>query len=208
MFWTCFEVFCFAKKRPVHPGASRLGKISENWKDSELLKHVQKRSQKHFLSMFWLNFSTEKSSAQWTLETQKNPQKAKNFQTFKNVQKWFQVCPNLFWSDFLEVFFSVHPGGSRGRKIPKNGKKFKFSKSRKLSKNVQFFWGVFFSKFLMTSAPWRSKRVKIREKNSKNLKFQKCPKTFLKVSKQVVELVLRWLSWKNMPSAPWRVETW
>ena len=40
------------------------------------------------------------------------------------------------------------------------------------------------------------------------MKFQKCPKTILKVSKQVLKLFWGNFFWKKSPSAPWSVETW
>ena len=96
MFWTCFEVFFLEKNFcPVHPGWSKISKNTKKWKNCETLKFLQKRSQKHCLSMFCLIISTEKSSAQWTLETQKNPQESKRLKKFKipkNVIKIVQTC--------------------------------------------------------------------------------------------------------------------
>ena len=103
--------FSGKKFSPVHPGWSKLAKNTKKWKNFDTFKILQKRSQKHCLSMFCLIISTEKSSTQWTLETQKNPQESKRLQIFKNVQKRFQDCPNMFWCDFFEIFWPVHPGG-------------------------------------------------------------------------------------------------
>ena len=96
---------------PVHPVWSKLAKNTKKWKNFETFKILQKRSQKHCLIMCCMIISTEKTlpSAPWTLE--KVPQKSKRIQFFKNVQKRFQDCPNMFWCDFFEIFWPVHPGG-------------------------------------------------------------------------------------------------
>ena len=94
-FSTCFEVFIWQKFLPSAPWVVETRKKYKKWKNFETYKNLQKRSQKHCLSMFCLIISTEKSSAQWTLETQKNPQEAKRLQNFKipkNVIRSVQTC--------------------------------------------------------------------------------------------------------------------
>ena len=73
----------------MHPGWSKLAKNKKRWKNFETFKILQERSQKHCLSMFCLIISTEKISAQCTLETQKSS-------TEMEKNSIFQKCPKTF----------------------------------------------------------------------------------------------------------------
>ena len=139
-------------------------------------------------------------SAPWRLKKILENRKTFNFSKMsktdtKSVQTSFEVI-------FSKFFIQCTLEGREVEKHRTNGGKFKFSKSRTFLKVSKFVLRWFFSEFLMTSAPGRSKLVKIRKKIEKNLKFQKSPKTFLKVSKQVS----RWFFWVFLFIAPWRVE--
>ena len=111
----------------------------------------------------------------------------------------------MFWGDFIEIFCSLHPGGSRSRKISKKWKDFRIFK---LTQNVfkcvhTCFKGIFF-KFLFTSAPWRSKiRTKI-EKNWIPESVQKRSEKFPNKLRTCFEV---FFGKKILPSAPWVVET-
>ena len=54
----------------------------------------------------------------------------------------------------------------------------------------------------------QGQKLEQKENKIEVLKFQKCPKTFLKVSKQVLNLFWGNFRRKKMPSAPRNVETW
>ena len=62
-----------------------------------------------------------------------------------------------------------------------------FQNPENVSKSVQISSEVIFSELFLTSATWRSKLVEIRKKIEK-IEFLKVSKTFLKVSKQVLNL--------------------
>ena len=144
-------------------------------------------------------------SAPWRLKKILENRKTFNFSKMsktdtKSVQTSFEVI-------FSKFFFQCTLEGREVEKFQKMEKNSNFQNPENFPKMSNFFEAFFFQ-ISYDQCTLEIKTCKNYRKNSKNLKFQKCPKTFLKVSKQVVELVLRWLSWKNMPSAPWRVETW
>ena len=74
---------------PVHPGWSKPAKNTKKWKNFEIFKILQKRSQKHCLIMCCMIISTEKNSAQCTVETRKSSTEIE-----KNSN--FQKCPKTF----------------------------------------------------------------------------------------------------------------
>ena len=140
---------------------------------------------------------------------------------FENFQKKlfskFQKCPkvfpkvskrvlNMFWGKIFEKFFcSVFRGGSSFRKYSK--KNFKIPKKPKsVPKSIQTCFRVIFSKKnFMPSVPWRVEFSKIF--NFFFSKFQKCTKSFPKVSKRVLNVF-----WGNffenfLPSFPRRFES-
>ena len=126
---------------PVHPGWSKLAKNTKKWKNCETFKFLQKHSQKQCLGMFCLIISTEKSSAQCTLETRKSS-------TGIEMNSNFQKCPKTF---------------------------------PRVSKHV-LMW---FFRYFLASAPWRletSKNFKEMQKLPKiqdtQTRFQKCPNKF------------------------------
>ena len=67
--------------------------------------------------------------------------------------------------------------------------------------------GQIFRKIFLPSVPWRFESSKIFLKIKKFSKFQKCPKSFPKVSKRVLNMFWGKFSENFLPSVPWRVET-
>ena len=146
-------------------------------------------------------------SAPWRLK--KIPQKSKKFQFFKNVQKRFQKCPNLFWGEFFEVFIQCTLEGRDVEKFQKMDKLSNFQNpGKRFQKCPNLIWGVFLPILFLPRAPWRSKLGKNWKKFEKVLEFQKCPKMFLKLSKLVFNLFWGKFFEEERPSAPLRVDTW
>ena len=74
----------------------------------------------------------------------------------------------------------------------------------KVSKRVlNMFWGNFFEKS-SPSFPWKVESSKFFKKIKKIAKFQKCPKSFPKVSKRVWTCLGQTFG-KFLPSFPWNV---
>ena len=185
-------------------------KHQKNGKTFIFFQNAQKRSPKRsntFWTCFEVVFSVKKFD-QCTLDGrnlekfEKKIEKKLKFQkcpkTFLKVSK--QV-PNLFWGIFREKFFAQCTLEGRNlEKFKKNGKTFIFLQKAQISsqKGSNAFWTCFEVVFSVNS----------KKKIDKKLKFQKCPKTILKVSKQVLKLIWGNFFWKKSPSAPWRVETW
>ena len=59
----------------------------------------------------------------------------------------------------------------------------------------------------MPSVPWRVESSKILKKIKKFSKFQKCPKSFPKVCKHILNMFWGKLFGKFLPSFPWNVES-
>ena len=129
--------------------------------------------------------------------------KSKKFQNSKNAKKFQKPFPkvskrvlNMFWGNFFgRKFLPSVPWRVESSKIFKKIKKFsKFQKSSKsfpkVSKRVlNMFCGLFFRKKFLPSVPWRVESSKIFKKKIKKFsKFQKCPKSFPKVSKRVLNM--------------------
>ena len=173
-------------------------------------KNVPKSNQTCFQHasryFFW-----KKIFAQCTLggrnsqKIQKSGKTAKLSNFSKNVPK------NIVWACFAWLFRRKKALPSepwRLKKIHKNRKDFKNSKSRKtLSKVSKLAWGCFFE-FFLPSATWRSKFVKLGRKNRKKIEFSKVSKNNLESLHTSFELIFRQFSRKKVPSAPCRVDTW
>ena len=67
--------------------------------------------------------------------------------------------------------------------------------------------GQFFRKILCPVFHGGSSLQKFSKKSKKNSKFQKCPKSFPKVSKRVLNVFWGEFSGKVLPSFPWSVES-
>ena len=147
------------------------------------------------------------------VETWKNSKKKSiKIWNFKSVQKRSWKCPNKFWTCF-ELFLEIKVPSAPWRvETWKNSRKIEkpfFSKWPKSFPKVfkrvfNMLRGSFFGKKTWPVHPGGSKLGTLRKKIENNLKFQRCPKTLLRVSKQV----LRWFYRNFLFSAPWRVETW
>ena len=101
----------------------------------------------------------------------------------------------LFWGIFPEKkFFPVHAGGSKLGKRSEKWKNFHFSSKSpntfpKRFKNVlNMLRGSFFGYKIDQCTLEGRNLEKFEKKIDKNLEFQKCPKTVLKVSKQILNL--------------------
>ena len=138
-------------------------------------------------------------------KTQKSGKTSKLSKFSKNVPK------NIVWACFAWLFRrkkALPSEPCRLKKIHKNRKDFKTSKSRKtLSKVSKLAWGSFFE-FFLPSATWRSKFVKLGRINRKKIEFTKVSKNNLESLHTRFELVFRQFSWKKVPIAPCRVDTW
>ena len=194
---TCFDVIfsrffgqCTLEGRDVEK-FQRNAKTSQNSRYPNTFPKVFKQ----VLDLFWGFFS--KKTAQCTLKGRNLEQfgkKSKTIWNFKSVQKRSLECPNMFWGDFIEIFCSVHPGGSRSRKISKNGKKIKFSKSRKTFPKVSKFVLRWFFRIFLDQC---TLEIKNSKKESKKFEFLKLSKNVLKSFQTSFELVLRYFSEKN-----------
>ena len=94
----------------------------------------------------------------------------------------------------------------------KNRKIFKIPKRPKIiPKSIQTCFelvlGQIFRKIFLPSVPWRFESSKIFLKIKKFSKFQKCPKSFPKVSKRVLNMFWGKFSENFLPSVPWRVKS-
>ena len=181
LFWGNF----LGKNCPVHPGRSKLGKTSKNWKTFNF-QNAQIRSQKCsilFSTCFEVFFPVKKF-AQCTLkgrEIEKFQKKWKKF-NFQNPEKRFQKCPNFFWGDFFRTFLDqCNLEIKTCRNSKKKSKKIEFLK---VSKNVlksfsNKCWNcfeVFFWKKILPSARWRVETWKKVRKMEKLSFFFKKPK--------------------------------
>ena len=104
LFWGNF----LGKNCPVHPGRSKLGKTSKNWKTFNF-QNAQIRSQKCsnlFSTCFEVIFPVKKIRLvhpEWSRNRKISKKNEKN-SIFQNPEKRFQKCPNFFWGDFFRTF--------------------------------------------------------------------------------------------------------
>ena len=164
------------------------------------------RLSKHVLMWFFRNFL---ASAPWRVEKSKNFKEMQKLPKIQDTQTRFQKYPNKFWTCFevfLEKKCSVHPGGSKFGKTWEKLKNFFFQNDQNLSQKCSNKFStcseVVFLLKKWPIYPGGSKLGTIRKKVENILKFQKCPKTLLRVSKQD----LRWFYRNFLVSEPWRVE--
>ena len=126
----------------------------------------------------------------------------------KSVPKSIQTCFRVIFSK--KNLCPVFHGGSSFQKFSK----FLFFKIPKLPKIVpktiqtcfERVLGQIFRKFFLPSVPWRVEFSKIF-KNFFFSKFQKCPKSFPKVSKRVLNKFCGKSFGKFLPSFRWKVES-
>ncbi len=132
----------------------------------------------------------------------------------KIVPKSVQTCFEHVFGCFFrkKTFAQCSMEGRVFENFQKNQKLFKNPKMPKIvPKSVQtcfeHVFGCFFRK-LLPSVPWRVESSKIFKKIKNFSKIQKCPKSFPKVSKRVLNMFLGYFFRKFvLPSVPWRVES-
>ena len=201
----------------------KIFKISKTFKITKMPKIVPKSIQTYFERLLGQIFRTV--FAQFSTEGRL----LENFQ--KKIKKFskFQKCPksfpkvskrvlNKFWGNLFENFLPSFPWKVESskifKKLKKNSKLQKRPKSfPKVSKRVlNVFWGKLFEKFL-PSFPWKVESSKIFEKikNFSNFqklsKYQKCPKSFPKVSKRILNVFWGKFFEQFLPSFPRRVDS-
>ena len=94
----------------------------------------------------------------------------------------------VIWDNFLEKFLPSFPWKVESSKIFKKNN-FKIPKMPKsVPKCIQTCFSVIFTKKFLPSFPWKVESSKIFKKIKEFAKFQKCPKSFPKVSKRVLNL--------------------
>ena len=166
----------------------RLEKM-ENFNISKVSKTVPNIVQTCSEPVLRYFFQKKVASAPWRVEAWKKLKKKTKVRNFQNSPKTFPK--NIVWECF-DWFFRrkklcpVHPGDSK--KFHRNRKEFKFSKTRKTFPKASKLALGNFSNFSCPLHPGGSKLGKNRKKNEKRIIFRKRPKTFLKVSKQVLNL--------------------
>ena len=149
-------------------------------------------------------------SVPWRVEPSKIFKKIKKISKFQKCPKSFpKVCKhvlNMFWGKLFGKFLASFPWNVESTKIFKK-KYFQNSKNgQKCSqKYPNVFQGDFFEKNFMQSVPWRVEFSKIFKIFFS--KFQKCPKSFPKLSKRVLNVFCGKLSENFLPSFPRRFES-
>ena len=214
MFSTCFEVFFPVKKFAQCTLEGREIEKFQKMEKNSNFQNPEKRFQK-CPNLFWGDFfRTFLDQCNLEIKTCRNSKKKSKKIEFlkvsKNVLKSFQTSVELVLRYFSgKKNCPVHPGGSKHGKTSEKWKNFHFfpNAQKRSPKSSNTFWTcfevVFSVKKIWPVHPRGSKLGKIRKKNiGKNLKFRKCSKTFLRVSKHV----LRWFYQNFLFSAPWRVE--
>ena len=202
VFWSCFRVILSKK---LFAQCSMEGRVFENFqknqkrfkvprmpkivpksvqtkifkikKKFQYSKHAQKGSQK-CPNVFWSCFRvilSKKLFAQCSME-------GRVFENFQKNQKSFKVpkMPKIVPKSVQTKIFKI-------KKI------FKIPNMPKIvPKSVQTCFevvlGCFFRENFLPSVPWRVESSKSFKKIKKVSKFQKCPKSFPKVSKRVLKL--------------------
>ena len=163
--------------------------------------------------MFCLIISTEKISAQWTLETQKSS-------TEMEKNSIFQKCPKTFprLSKHVLMWFFRDFLASATWRVEKSKN---FKEMQKLPKiqdtQIRFqkypnkFWTCFevFSRKKSAQCTLEGRNLEKLKKNWKTLVFfSKSPKSFPKVFKHVFNMLRgSFFGKKKFTSSPWRVET-
>ena len=164
-------------------------------------KTVPKRIQKCFEQVLGQIF--RKIFAQFSME-------CRVFETFQKNQKIFKIpnkkrtkpfpkesksVLNMFWGNFFEKILPSFPWGVESSKIFKKKQRiFKVPKKPKIvTKSVQTCFELvlganFTKKNCYPSVPWRLEFSKIFKQIKKISKFQKCPKSFPKASKRVLNV--------------------
>ena len=117
----------------------------------------------------------------------------------KSIQTYFE---RLLGQILRKLFAQFSTDGRLLENFQKNTKKFKIPKTTKIvPKSIQTCFetilGQIFSKFFLRSVRWRLETSKNFKKIQKFSNFQKCPKSFPKVSKRVLNVFWGKLFQKN-----------
>ncbi len=207
---TCFEhVFgCFFRKKKLLPSVPWRVESSKSFKKIKKLSIFQKCSKsfpkvsKRVLNMFRGSFFEKflLPSVPWTVESSKIFKKIKKISKIQKCPKSFSKVSKRVLNMFSCVFFpkktfaQCSMGGRVFENFQKSQKIFKIPKMPKIvPKSVQtgfeHVFGVFFSRTkLLPSVAWRVDSSKFFKKIKKFSKIQKCPKSFPKVSKRVLNM--------------------
>ena len=208
LFWVKFfeNFFC-----PVFRGGSSFRKFSKKnsnfQKSPKVFPNVSKRVLNMFLGKFFEKFLP---SFPWNIESPKIFEK-KIFSKFQKAQKCSQKYPNVFYGDFFEK--KIMPSVPWRVEFSKNFIFFfKIPKTPKIvPQRIQTCFdcnlGQFFSKNFCPVFHGRSSLRKFSKKSKKVSNFLKCPKSFPKVSKCVLNVFWGKLFEKFLPSFPWKVES-
>ena len=194
MLWTCFEVTFSEKKCPVHPGMSKIGTTSRNWKNFHIFKlpkNVPKSNQTCFEHVSRNFFG--KIVARCTLEVrEKRRWKIWKISNFLKCPKRFLIASkqvlNLFWGIFFEKKWLVHTGGSRLEKIKKKSKKIQIF--RNVQKRTQQSSNMLRGDFLWNHHALQGQKMEKNEKKSDFWNFN-VSKNVPKSVQTRFELVLR-----------------
>ena len=209
LFWGNF-------RRKKMPSAPRNVETWNNFKKLEKLSHfqnAQKRSQKQS-DMFWKCFEEIFSvklllTAPWRFERRK----MENMENF-NISKVSETVPNSVQISselVLRYFFrkemaSTHWRVATWKTSKKNRKEIQIF--RNVQKRTQQCSNMLRGDFFWNHHALQGRKMEKNERKIGLLKFEKCPKTFLKVSKLVLNLFWGNFLGKKVPSAPRNVKTW
>ena len=156
-------------------------------------------------------------SVPWRVESAENFKKnQKSFKVPKMpkiVAKSIQTCfEHVLGQTFRKTFAQFSVEGRVFENFQKNQKICKIPKMPKIvPKSIQTCFELvlsqIFRNFFLPSVPWRAESSKIFLKIKKFSKMQKCPKSFPKVSKHVLNMFWGKLFENFLPSFPWNVES-
>ena len=153
---------------------------------------------------FWKFFAQLSMEGRVFDKFQKKPKSFKVPKLHKRVPKSIRTrFERVLAQIFRNILCPVFHGGSSFRKLSKKSKKFQNSKNaqNRSQKNPKVFWTSFGANFskknCYPSVPWRLESSKTFKKIKKSSKFQKCPISFPKASKRVLNVFWREYFEKN-----------
>ena len=220
-FWTCFGAIFSKNFCPVFHGWSSFRKFSKKIfsKFQKCPKSFTKKS-KRVLNVFWGDFFPKIFCPVFhgCSSFQKFSKKSKKFQNSKNAQNRSQKFSNVFWTsfgaNFSKNFCPVFHGVSSLRNFSKKLKKFsKFQPKthktvpKRIQKCLEHVLGQIFRKLFAQFSMEGRVFENFQKNQKKSLKFQKGPKSFPKVSKNVCNMFWGKFFENFLPSFPWRVES-
>ena len=193
-------------------------KSLRNVKLPKMSKIVPKSIQTCFEQVMGLIFRKFLPSFPWSVESskvfEKNQRISKIAKMPKIVPKSIQTCFEQVLGQIFRKFLPSFPWSVESSEV--------FEKNQRISKiptknaqngsqkNPKVFWTCFGAIFLKKICPVFHGRSSLRnfsKKIKKISKFQKCPKSFPKVSKLVLNVFWGNFFEKLLPSVPWKVES-